>query len=252
MSRSELVSIITPMYNSAAFIRNTIESILSQTYTHWELIIIDDCSEDNSVEIAQEYEKQFSNITVFQNLENSGPAISRNSGIKKASGKYLTFIDSDDLWKPLFIEKSIENVKNSYGFVFSSYERISENGLEKAYHDFIVPNKVNYKDILKTNSISCLTAFIDVERLGKLMMPEVRYRQDMGLWLKYLKKIPFAIGETEVLASYRIRNNSHSRNKIKLIKPQWLFYRKVENLSILSSLYFMIEWILRGLIKYRS
>ena len=105
-------------------------------------------------------------------------------------------------------------------------------------------------DILKTNSISCLTAFIDIEKLGKEFMPEVLYRQDMGLWLKYLKKINYAKGIKETLAIYRIRDNSHSRNKKKLLKPQWLFYRKVENLNILISTYLMIVWAYRGLKKY--
>ena len=119
------------------------------------------------------------------------------------------------------------------------------------YDDFIVPEKATYNDILKQNSISCLTAFIDIERLGKLYMPNVTYRQDMGLWLQYLKKVKYVIGINEPLAIYRIRNNSHSRNKKKLLLPQWYFYRTVANLSVFKSIYYMIIWGINGLLKYR-
>jgi hypothetical protein len=120
------------------------------------------------------------------------------------------------------------------------------------YSDFIVPKKVTYTDILKTNSISCLTAFIDIEVAGKKLMPLIHKRQDMGLWLKYLKEIPFAYGIQETKAIYRIRKNSLSRKKSNLIKYQWQFYREVENLSILQSTYYMLQWMYRGFMKYRN
>ncbi len=251
---STLISIITPIYNGADFVEETIQSVQAQSHCNWEMHIIDDCSTDTTAAVIAAYIKKTNETRVhYQCLAaNGGPAIARNTAIKNARGRYLAFLDADDLWDTTFLEKSLEKVKQSKGFVFSSYRRIAEFSSDTVYHDFIVPEKVSYTDILKTNSISCLTAFIDMEKLGKEYMPEVRYRQDMGLWLKYLKKIPHAEGITEVLASYRIRGNSHSRNKAKLLKPQWFFYRKVESLSIISSAYYMLCWAYNGYFKYKK
>ena len=135
--------------------------------------------------------------------------------------------------------------------MFSSYKRANEQ-LEFVYSDFIVPHKVSYTDILKSNSISCLTAFVDIKKLGKKYMPLIRKRQDMGLWLNYLKVIPFAHGIQETQAIYRIRENSLSRKKTDLIKYQWQFYREVEKLNVFQSAYYMLHWMYRGFMKYRN
>lgn len=248
----ELVSIITPTYNSEKYIKETISSVQNQTYTNWELILIDDFSNDETTTIIKELQREDSRIHLIESTVNSGPAISRNKGIAKVTGKYMTFLDADDIWFSDFIENSINTIKNTgIHFVFSSYKRSNED-LEFVYSDFIVPQKVTYYDILKSNSISCLTAFIDIEVLGKKFMPEVYKRQDMGLWLKYLKEIPYAHGILEPKAIYRIRENSLSRKKTDLIKYQWQFYRRVENLSIIDSSYYMVQWAVRGFMKYRS
>ena len=247
---NKLVSIITPCYNSSLYIEETIRSVQNQTYQNWELLITDDGSTDNSISIIKGIIKKNERVKLFK-IDNSGPAVARNNSIKKANGQYLAFLDSDDLWFSEFLSTSISKLKESEGFVFASYKRCNEITLEEEYKDFIVPEKVTYFDILKTNSISCLTAFIDIERLGKELMPEVIYRQDMGLWLKYLKKIKFAYGIKKPLAIYRIRKKSHSRNKKKLLKPQWYFYREVEGISFVGSLYYMIIWAYRGIIKYK-
>ena len=141
-------------------------------------------------------------IGVHGNVED-GPALARNTGIEKASGNYMTFIDADDIWFPTFIENNIKTINETgIPFVFSSYRRSNEQ-LEFVYSDFIVPQKVSYTDILKSNSISCLTAFVDIKKLGKKYMPLIRKRQDMGLWLNYLKVIPFAYGIQETQDIYR-------------------------------------------------
>jgi len=245
-----LVSIISPSYNSENFIQETIKSVQLQTYQHWEMIITDDGSSDNSTRVIRGMMEKDNRI-ILSSIRNSGPAIARNNSIKLAKGQYLAFLDSDDLWFPEFLSTSISKVKDSEGFVFSSYKRCNEITLKEEYKDFIVPEKVSYFDILKTNSICCLSAFIDMKKLGKLLMPEVMYRQDMGLWLAYLKKINYAYGIKETLAIYRIRKGSHSRNKKKLLKPQWYFYRNVENISFIGSLYYMCIWAYRGMRKYR-
>lgn len=247
-----LVSIITPTYNSEKFITETIQSVQNQTYSNWEMLIVDDCSSDKTVDIIQHFMEEDHRIHLIRLNKNSGASKARNEAIKLVKGDYMTFLDADDIWFPDFIANSIATI-NSTGipFVFSSYRRSNEN-LEFVYSDFIVPPKVTYTDILKTNSISCLTAFIDVKKLGVKLMPDIRKRQDMGLWLKYLKKIPFAHGIQEPKAIYRIRENSLSRDKKALIKYQWQFYREVEKLSILESVYYMMHWMVRGFLKYRN
>lgn len=247
-----LVSIVTPSYNSASYIQETVASIRKQTHTNWEHIIIDDCSNDQTPELLKEIAKQDPRVTVIFLEKNSGSAVARNRGIEQAKGTYLTFIDSDDIWFPDFISNSIATIrKTKIPFVYSSYRRSNE-ALEFVYSDFIVPETVTYTDILKSNSISCLTAFLHVESLGKKKMPLVRKRQDMGLWLQYLKEIPFAKGILEPKAIYRIRENSLSRNKKQLITSQWYFYRNIEKISVVKSMYYMLCWMYYGFMKYRN
>lgn len=247
-----LVSIITASYNAADFIAETIASVQNQTHTEWEMIITDDASTDATVEAVTEIQKNDSRVKLIPLKENVGPAVARNHSIEAAKGKYLAFLDADDIWFDYHLKESIEACKkHQTGFVFASYKRSNE-ALEFVYSDFIVPKKVTYTDILKTNSISCLTAFVDVEQLGKKKMPEVKKRQDMGLWLKYLKEIPYAVGIQKPHAIYRIRQNSLSRNKKNLLKYQWDFYRQVEKLSIISSAYYMLCWMYLGYKKYKN
>jgi glycosyltransferase involved in cell wall biosynthesis len=246
------VSVITPVYNLQEYIGACIESVLDQTYSNFELIIVDDASTDNSVKIIEEYSEKDARITFIRMSSNSGPAVTRNTGIKASTGRFLTFLDGDDIWLPHMIEKSMNTMREKKcGFVFASYKRLDEN-LKPLLSDYIVPSKVTYKDILKSNSISCLTAFIDVQKLGKKCMPLIRKRQDMGLWLAYLKEIDYAVGIKEPLAIYRIRKGSLSRNKFSLIKFQWEFYTKHENLNFFRSSYYMAHWMVRGILKYRS
>jgi len=249
--KNKLISIITPSFNSEKYIKETYESIRLQTYENWEWLITDDSSSDGTVNLIQEFMVKDNRIKLFQNSTNQGAAVSRNISISNSNGNYMTFIDSDDVWNSKFLEDSLALCDSTTGFVFSSYSRVDEITLNPIYKDFIVPQKVSYTDILKTNSISCLTAFIDIDRLGKKRMPLVRYRQDMGLWLQYLKEVDFAYGNKNVLAKYRIRKSSLSRDKKKLVKPQWHFYRNVSKLNFFQSIYYMIIWAFRGILKYQ-
>lgn len=249
---NNLVSIVTPTFNSAKYIAATIQSVQNQTHSNWEMIIVDDCSKDATIVIIKNFITKDSRIQLHQLESNSGPAVARNKGIENVSGKYMTFLDADDIWFEDFIENSIKTIEETkVHFVFSSYKR-SDEELNFIYSDFIVPEKVTYTDILKSNSISCLTAFLDIETLGKKSMPLIRKRQDMGLWLQYLKEIPFAYGIQEPKAIYRIRENSLSRKKSNLIKYQWQFYREVEKLNVFQSTYYMLNWMYRGFMKYRN
>lgn len=246
-----LVSIVTPLYNAEQYISQTINSILNQSYDNWELIIIDDVSSDNSLQVVEKYCAQDTRIRFILLEKNSGPAVARNTGIREAKGKYLTFIDSDDLWDKNFLEKSIEYIENKgCSFVFSSYRRSDEN-LNKLYDDYIVPYSINYSDLLKSNVISCLTAFIDIEKIGKIYMNDTFLsHEDYSLWLNILKKIDYAYGIKDVMATYRIRKKSVSRNKIKMANTQWKFLREVEKLPLIQTIYYFILYAYNGIRKY--
>jgi teichuronic acid biosynthesis glycosyltransferase TuaG len=246
-----LVSIITPCFNAADFIAETIRSVQNQTFTDWEWFIMDDCSDDASVSIIAEYAKNDVRIKLLPLKKNVGAAVARNMGIALAKGKYMTFIDADDVWSQRFLAENVSRIAQSEGFLCASYEMYDVT-LNRKLGELIVPEYATYSAILKTNTISCLTAFIDISRLGKEFMPEIKYRQDMGLWLKYLKKINRVEGIFESLAIYRIRKQSLSHNKINLLKHQWTFYREVENLSLLKSSYYFTIWMYYGSKKYWS
>jgi teichuronic acid biosynthesis glycosyltransferase TuaG len=245
-----MISVITAAYNCAAYIEQTIKSVQNQTLPDWEMIIIDDNSTDNTLQIIKEKASADARIKYLINDTNLGPAKTRNKGIELARGRYLAFLDGDDLWEENFIEVSLDfMIINGYPFVFSSYKRVDEL-LQPLYTDFIVPAKVNYHSLLKTCPISCLTAVIDIESTGKFYMPDIPKRQDYGLWLSILKKIDHAHGIKQPLAVYRIRKNSVSRNKYKAMFYVWKVYRDVEHINIFYSAYLMVNYIINGLKKY--
>ncbi len=247
---NELVSIITPSYNSEKFISDTIQSVLDQTYQYWEMIIVDDVSPDNSNRIIEQYIQQDSRIKLIKLEKNSGPAVARNIAIEEAKGRYIAFLDADDLWQSEKLEKQIKFMqKNDLAFTYSSYYLIDKDGKELG--TFITKENISYKEMLKTCSVGCLTAIYDTQVLGKVYMPLILKRQDYGLWLKILKEIKTTKGILEPLATYRILENSVSSNKIKAAQYQWKIYREVEKLNIFSSMYYFIHYAINGIIKYR-
>jgi hypothetical protein len=236
---NNIVSIITPSYNSEKFIRDTMESVLFQTYKNWEMIIVDDVSPDNSNEIIEKYSKKDSRIKLIKLEKNSGPAVARNRAIQEAKGRYIAFLDADDLWKPEKLEKQIKFMEEkNCALSYSTYETMSEEGvLQNKYIN--PPLKISYKDLLKSNYIGCLTAIYDIQKIGKVYMPNISKRQDYGLWLKILRKTNFAYGMDESLAVYRIRSNSVSSNKFKLLKFNYKLFKEHEGFSTLKSLYYL-------------
>ncbi|PHR59470.1 MAG: glycosyl transferase [Arcobacter sp.] len=244
------ISIITANHNSEKFIRMTIESVLAQTHKDWEMIIIDDQSDDNAVVIIEQYCLQDKRIKLLKNETNMGPAKTRNKGLNIAQGRYICFLDSDDIWYDSFLEASISYLEqNNVKFVFSSYDRKDET-LQKDNGTFYVPEKVSYDDLLKTCPISCLTAMYDTDGIGKVLMPDILKRQDFALWLQILKKVPYAYGMHEPMAIYRMRENSVSRNKLLAAKYQWIVYRNVEQLSLIKSCIALCQWAFYGFKKY--
>lgn len=237
-----LVSIITPTYNSIRFLDDTIQSIRSQTFTNWELLITDDCSTDGTWELLQKYQEEDNRIKIFRLEKNSGPGVARNNSIKHAQGRFIAFCDSDDQWKPEKLEKQIKfMLDNDLALSFSSYDVIDERN--NALGEVIAPEKVSYKSMLRNNYIGCLTAIYDTDKVGKVYMPTIRKRQDWALWLAILKKTPFALGIKEKLAVYRDRSQSISSNKIDLIKYNWNIYHNVEKFSVLKSVFLLIQFL---------
>ena len=249
----EIVSIITPLFNSATFIEETIESVISQTYNDWEMIIIDDCSNDGSLELVKDIAKDDLRIRLISLKNNLGPSNARNEGIKQACGRYIAFLDSDDLWHKDKLEKQIKFMqKNHYAFTYTGFEKINEGG---KVIGAIIPFKkeVCYYDLLKSNHIGCLTVMIDLKILGyKMYMPDIKKRQDQGLWLEILKEIDKAYCLNKILGKYRIRKDSISINKIANIKFQWQLYRELEKLSIIQSFYYMLWYAYYGIRKYSN
>ena len=249
--KNDLVSIITANYNCEKFIEETIESVLAQTYKNWEMIIVDDVSTDNSVNTIKKYLKQDNRIKLIQLNKNSGAAVARNKAIEVAKGRYIAFLDSDDLWKPTKLEKQLVFMqKNNYDFTYTDYNLINEDSI-KYGKTFKAKKESSYYDLLKTCSIGCLTVIYDTKNLGKITMPLILRRQDYGLWLKILKKIDKAYCLDESLAVYRTRQNSISSNKLKASQYQWKIYREIEKLNILNSIYYFLHYTYNGFKKYR-
>jgi teichuronic acid biosynthesis glycosyltransferase TuaG len=247
---SELVSIITPSYKSAKLIAQTIESVISQTYKNWEMLIVDDVSPDNSNEIIEEYCKKYNRIKLIKLEKNGGPAVARNKAIEEAKGRYIAFLDADDLWYANKLEKQIEFMnKKNLALTYSSYDLMDEEGNDLG--SFNTKSKVTYSDLLKTNSIGCLTAIYDTKIIGKVLMPDIIKRQDYGLWLKILKKTDYAKGILEPLAKYRIMKNSVSSNKFVAAKYVWKIFRDVEKLNVFKSIYYFCYYIYNGIRKYK-
>lgn len=247
---SPLVSVIMPVYNSANVLKDAIDSVLQQTYTYWELIIIDDKSSDQSVSIIQEYCAKYPNITLIQQITNSGAAITRNAGVKQAKGKYLAFLDADDCWLPEKLAVQITFMENNHSALSCTYYT-TINAAGKALNTIIkAPDRITYHQLLKNNTIGCLTAVYNVELCGKQYFPDIRKRQDYGLWLNILRAGHVAETVPLVLAKYRIGAASLSQNKWKVLSYNWEILRKHQQLSVFKSIYYFSCFLWNKTFKY--
>lgn len=251
---TDLVSIITPMYKGADFVGKTIQSVLIQSYQNWEMIIVDDCSPDGGAGI--NVVKSFSDprIKLIESKANKGSSGARNIALKAAQGRYISFLDSDDIWHPDFLEKQLSFMEDKKAsLVFSSYRRIDETSEEEILRPFIVPEVVTYKSLLKTDPIFPSTAIYDQKKIGKFYFNEEMgsLRDDYVYWLRMLKdgKIS-ACGNKDVLVDYRLRKSSVTANKWKVIKPHWNVLRKVEKCSFVASAYYLMCWAIISTLKY--
>jgi teichuronic acid biosynthesis glycosyltransferase TuaG len=244
----ELVSIITPSFNSEKFIAETIQSVQNQTYESWEMIIVDDCSTDKTVSIVEYIANNDSRIKVYKLGKNSGTGIARNTALDKASGKYIAFLDADDLWKPQKLETQINFLKNNnLPFTFSFYDCINEQGKELNKR-VEAPKNISYRQLFFCNYVGNLTGIYDVNYFGKIAISSIRKRQDWMLWLTILKKIKSAKPIPESLAFYRIRENSISASKLNLLKHNFTVYRRFHGFNLVLSLLCMTGFLFTQLL----
>jgi len=250
MLQKDLVSIIMPMYNCKNYVVDSIGSVILQTYTNWELVVVDDCSIDSSYEIVNKLSKNESRIRLYQMPRNSGVTKVRNYALSLARGKYIAFLDSDDLWFPEKLYTQITFLREkSLFFTYSSYDAI--DGKSHYINTRYSLPKITYADMLKSNRIGHLTGIYDVDYFGKVYFEEVGH-EDYVMWLKLIKQIPFTLGLKESLAQYRVMSDSLSSNKFRVLGWQWYIYRKIEKLTLVQSSYYFIFYLYNALKKRRK
>lgn len=242
------VSVVMPAFNAGGTVSKSIDSVLNQSFPELELLIVDDASTDNTYSVLERYCALDSRIRIFHNRENLGGAGSRNKAISHARGRFIAFLDSDDLWMPQKLACQIQFMeKLEAEFSFCAYHMINEEG--RYLGKVSVPEKVNYFDMLKNNSIGCLTAVYDTEKLGKLYMPDIRKRQDYALWLKLLKLVDHAYGMPEPLAYYTVRPHSLSSSKLDAIRYYWTVVHKLEGIGTVQSCWFFLNYFCNSFMK---
>ncbi len=250
MYSSPIVSIIVPCYNSASTIRQTIESVINQTFSDWEMIIVDDCSTDDSAKIIQEYQSRDSRIRYLKTEQPSGsPSMPRNIAIENSRGEWLAMLDSDDAWFPDKLRDQLDfALKKGCLFVYSDYEKMNWDG-ERGNRIIHVSEKSTYQSILGTNTIPCLTAMIH-----KNVVKDIRFKhipkEDYAFWLDVMRCGLTAYNTSEVHALYREQKQSRSSNKLSMIKAQWFVLRDVEKINILRSVFYMFIYLINGFLKY--
>lgn len=238
-----LVSVVMPTYNCAGYIEESIKSVIAQTVSSWEIEIVDDCSTDNTYEVIRPYLEQYPAIHYTRLDTNGGPSVARTEAIRRANGKYIAFLDSDDTWLPEKLEKQIAFMQHA-GVTFSctAYEQIDEQG-ESLHTVLVPPEKTDYRKMLRLSCpIGNLTVMYDQQTLGKYEVPLIKKRNDFALWLRVVRDAGCCVGMPKVLARYRVRSGSTSHNKLGLVKYQWELYHRIEKLGAIHSCWCMCCW----------
>lgn len=248
--KSPLVSIVTPAYNAQATISLMIESVISQTYQNWELLIVDDCSTDNTKELVKEFCRKDDRIKYFcTDHPTGGPAVPRNIAIENSQGEYVAFLDADDQWLPNKLEKQVRFCEeNNYSFTYSNYEKMTWDGKRDAR---IVKTRevTNYNDLLLYSSIPCLTTFIKRSLIGDSRFKNIP-QEDFCFWLDLLKKGNIAYNMCDVTALYREAKNSRSANKLNMVIAHWNVIRKFQHIGLLKACLYMMTYSFLGFVKY--
>lgn len=238
-----LVSIITPLYNAEKYIAETISSVQNQTYAYWEHIIVDDASNDKSIQIVDSLASGDDRIIFLKNSENKGAAVCRNQATELAHGHFIAFLDADDLWVPEKLEKQLQfMIQNDCAVSFSSYQHINEEGEPLSRRIKALPS-LSYKKQHSNNYVGNLTGIYNALLLGKIIAPSIRKRQDWAVWLEAIKRSGKpALGLQEDLAFYRVRKGSISANKMNLITYNFRFYREHLGHSFFMSVFYIIRF----------
>lgn len=242
------VSIITPVYNAEKYIGSAIDSILAQTYNDWEIVLVDDCSTDNSSAIIASYGNS-ERIKYHKRDINEGAAVARNTALKLATGRYVAFLDSDDIWKPLKLEKQLAFMKDKDAAIScTALECIDENGASlNSIRN--VNYKISYNFLLHNTMIATSTVIVDRNKTGDFLMPLRRGGQDYATWLKLMKTGNICYGLNEVLSEYRVLKNSLSSNKIKSIKQVWQIQTVDEGINKVSAAFNVCCFVYNALKK---
>lgn len=246
---NELISIIVPVYNVEKFIRETMDSVLAQTYRYWELLLVEDGSSDGSANVIADYmeEKKEPRIRLIRQPVNQGAAKARNRGLKEAVGRYIAYLDSDDLWVPEKLERELAFMKEKdAAFVFTGYEFADENGVGTG-KVVRVPETLTFKQALSNTTIFTTTVMFDTEKIPKelLEMPVIK-SEDTALWWKVLKQGYTAYGLDENLVKYRRAGRSLSSNKLEAVRRIWNLYRRVAGLGVIESAWYFCFWAARA------
>ncbi|MBS4455868.1 glycosyltransferase family 2 protein [Tuanshanicoccus lijuaniae] len=244
----QLVSIITPVYNAARFLDTMIESIVNQTYQDWELILVDDKSEDESIHIIEQWQAKDSRIRYIELAENSGAAVARNRAMAAARGRWIAFIDSDDFWAPdkLALQLSFMQM-TKVAFSYTDFALVDEEGtvIKSQVH---VPNRLDYDGLLKNTAIACSTVMIDQSVVGPFRMPLVRKGQDTATWLMLMREHGLtAYAVPKVLNYYRQVDGSVSSNRLAALKRTWHTYRHLEQLPLTKAIYYFSSYVFNAI-----
>ena len=212
-----MVSIIIPTYNVENYIDETVQSVIDQTFTDWELLVIDDCSTDDTYTLLQQWANRDPRVRIFQTPQNSGSGVARNIGIEQAKGRYIAFLDGDDWWYPQKLEVILDFMRlGNYEFVCSWYEYADSN-----LHSYYIEkprDKQDFRYMTSGNNVGTPGVVYDTQRIGKVYMPDFRRGQDWGLWLRLLQKVDYLHVCPQPLFKYRLNNDSVTRNKRRMIE----------------------------------
>lgn len=247
-----LVSIVMPAYNAEKFISQAISSVQNQTLQNWQLIVVNDCSQDDTKKIVEEFVSKDKRIQLISNKENQGVARTRNTGFRYCDGQYVALLDCDDIWKEDKLEKQVKLAQNSGAdIIYCSYSLIDEEG-NPGYKDFIVPETADLNLILKNSVISCSTALLTKEIVEQYQFSTTFYHEDYVYWLTLLRDGKKAAGVVDVLASYRVSASSRASNKYRTALNRWKIYREYLGYSIIKSGTVFLAYAVLGMIKYKK
>ena len=251
INNETFISVIMPAYNCDQYIEEAINSVTNQTYQNWELLVVDDCSNDKTTQIIEKLSKVDSRIRFYSNKKNQGVSATRNKAISLANGSWLAFLDSDDIWDKTKLEKQINyaNDRNAE-FIFTGSSYTNEDG-EFYPGGFEVPDEVIYEQLRNQNVISCSSVLIKRHFFDTIQMENDEMHEDYGVWLRVLRLGVTAYGINEPLLVYRISRNSKSGNKIKTIKMTYKVFRFI-GINPIGSAYFTMRHIMGAFNKYRK